>query len=286
MRVGITGAKGQLGQELSAFLASQGYTIFPFSRQNLDITDPRTFEKTLSHLKLDFLINAAAFTDVDLAEARIELAFKINAEGPANLANFCKSNEIKLIHISTDAVFSSEYPILFETTSNTNPINSYGRSKAAGEISVSAVYPEGSWIIRTAWIYGKFGGRFVHAIMNKAFDASTISVIGDQFGQPISTLALSRFIDALIKQNSSPGIYHCASRDYVSRSDFAQAILKKIDMSTSKIQETKTRIEIDKALRPKYSLLNVDVSNDTLDVDIESWEFYLTDFLQDLRGKR
>ncbi len=286
MRVGITGAKGQLGQELSAFLASAGYTIFTFSRQDLDITDPRTFDKTLSHLNLDFLINAAAFTDVDLAEARIELAFRINAEAPANLANFCKSNGIKLIHISTDAVFSSEFPIFFETTSSTNPINAYGRSKAAGEISVSAVYPEGSWIIRTAWIYGKFGGKFVHAIMNKAFHASTLSVIGDQFGQPISTLALSSYIDALIKQNSSPGIYHCASRDYVSRFEFAQAILKNINLSTSKIEETRSKIEPNKAQRPKYSLLNIAVPNNTLDVTIESWNFYLTDFLQDIRGNR
>ena len=283
MNIGITGANGQLGQELQRYLQSSGYTVFAFPRQNLDICDEKNFENKLSHLSLDFLINCAAYTDVDSAEANLDAAFQINAEGPLKLAKFCKSKKIGLIHISTDSVFSSDMPKFFETRSDTNPINVYSRSKAAGEKLIIAEYPEGSWIVRTAWIYGDFGGKFVHTIISKAEDPSPLSVVNDQFGQPISTLALSSYIDALIRQKASPGIYHFASRDFVSRFEFAQSILTNLDADAQRVWSISTISKPGLAIRPRYSLLEIEDVCKNLDINVESWKYYLINFLQNVK---
>lgn len=283
MRIGITGANGQLGQELQSYLRSSGYTVFAFPRQVLDICHEENFKAKLSNLKLDFLINSAAYTDVDLAETNSDIAFKINAEGPLKLAKFCKSESIGLIHISTDSVFSSTVPHYYEIKATTNPLNSYGRSKVAGEKAIMTAFPEGSWIIRVSWIYGNFGGKFVHAIMRKADDSSPVSVVNDQFGQPISTFALSSYIDAVIFQRSSPGIYHFASRNFVSRFEFAQSILTHLGADAERVQPISTISNPAMAIRPKYSLLKIDHANENLDINIEPWESYVTSFLRDLR---
>jgi dTDP-4-dehydrorhamnose reductase len=180
-------------------------------------------------------------------------------------------------------VFSSDTPKLFETRSDTNPINAYSRSKAAGEKSIIAEYPEGSWIVRTAWIYGDFGGKFVHAIMSKAEDSSPLSVVNDQFGQPISTLALSSYIDALIRQKATPGIYHFASRDFVSRFEFAQSILTNLGADAARVQSNLTISKPGLAIRPRYSLLKIEDACKNLDINVESWKYYLINFLQNVK---
>ena len=283
MRIGITGANGQLGQELQSYLRSSGYTVFAFPRQVLDICNEESFKAKLSSLKLDFLINSAAYTDVDLAETKPEIAFKVNAEGPLKLAKFCKSENIGLIHISTDCVFSSFAPQYYEINSATNPLNTYGRSKDAGEKAIITEFPEGSWIIRVSWIYGSFGGKFVHAIMRKAEDSSPVPVVNDQFGQPISTFALSSYIDAVMFQRSSPGIYHFASRNFVSRFEFAQSILTHLGADAERVHPISTISNPAKAKRPVYSLLKIDNANENLDINVETWKSYLTSFLQDVR---
>jgi dTDP-4-dehydrorhamnose reductase len=283
MRIGITGANGQLGQELQSYLSSCGYTVFAFPRQVLDICKEESIKTKLSNLKLDFLINTAAYTDVDLAERNFEIAFKINTEGPLKLAKFCKSENIGLIHISTDSVFSSITPQYYEINSVTNPLNTYGRSKDAGEKAIVATYPEGSWIIRASWIYGNFGGKFVHTIMGKADDSSPVPVVNDQFGQPISTFALSRYIEAVIFQTSIPGVYHFASKDFVSRFEFAQSIFTYLGADAERVQPISTISNPAIAKRPRYSLLKIDSASENLDINVETWKSYLTSFLQDVR---
>jgi dTDP-4-dehydrorhamnose reductase len=283
MRIGITGANGQLGQELNSYFKSAGYTVFAFSREGLDICEEQSFGVKLSHLKLDFLINSAAFTDVDSAESHFDTAFQVNAEGPLELAKFCRSENIGFIHISTDSVFSSDTPEYFGVTSGTNPINAYSRSKDAGEKGIIAEYPLGSWILRASWIYGNFGGKFVHAIMGKVHDYSSIHVVNDQFGQPISTFAVSSYIDALIRKRPNPGIYHLASQDFVSRFEFAQTILTYLGGEAERVQPIPTISKPTVAKRPKYSLLNIASSNEYLGVEGESWKYYLIDFLQSVK---
>lgn len=285
MRIGITGATGQLGRELRNILENHGHTVFPFSRVTLDIGDSDSFELKLTHLELDYLINAAAFTDVDLAEINIEKAFLVNADAPLHLAKFCKAKKIGLIHISTDSVFSSEIPQFFSATSSTNPINVYSKSKDAGEKAILAEYPEKSWIVRTAWIYGNYGGKFVHSIMSRTQDKAPFYVVDDQFGQPISTVVLSQYICKMINQNSVPGVYHLASKDFVSRFDFSRAIFRLLDADIERIMPISTTTSKGLALRPKYSLIGTDDTEEQLSISMKSWDYYLEGFVRNLRGK-
>ncbi len=283
MKIGITGAGGQLGRELSLHLESVGFTGIAFSRQELDICNVELLNATLVKLDLDFLVNCAAFTDVDSAENKPATAFQTNAEGPANLAKVCKLKDIGFIHISTDSVFSSNTPEYFKVANATNPINVYGLSKEAGEKAILKEYPERSWIIRTAWIYGNFGGKFVHAIMEKAEGDQAFAVVDDQFGQPISTSALASYIGAIVRSEKHPGIYHFASTDYVSRFEFARTIFSILNSDPERVLPVSTIPSNFVAKRPKYSLLDTTESVDLLEIGARSWKDYLTTYLQDAR---
>jgi dTDP-4-dehydrorhamnose reductase len=283
MKIGITGAGGQLGRELSLHLGSVGFTVIAFSRQELDICNVELLNATLVKLDLDFLVNCAAFTDVDSAENKPATAFQTNAEGPANLAKVCKLKDIGFIHISTDSVFSSNTPEYFKVANATNPINVYGLSKEAGEKAILKEYPERSWIIRTAWIYGNFGGKFVHAIMEKAEGDQAFAVVDDQFGQPISTSALASYIGAIVRSEKHPGIYHFASTDYVSRFEFARTIFSILNSDPERVLPVSTIPSNFVAKRPKYSLLDTTESVDLLEIGARSWKDYLTTYLQDAR---
>jgi dTDP-4-dehydrorhamnose reductase len=280
MRIGITGAGGQLGRELRQHFESMGFTVFAFTRRELDICNENLLRIAVSELNLTFIINCAAYTDVDLAEKHPGTAFQINAEGPANLARLCKLEDIGLVHISTDSVFSSTEPDYFMVTQITNPINVYGLSKDAGEKAILAEYPERSWIIRTAWIYGDFGGRFVHTIMEKARGNQPLTVVDDQFGQPISTSAFATYVGALMKSNLGAGIYHFASSDYVSRFEFARTIYSSLKVDPGLILPTSTIPNSLIAKRSKYSLLDTIGAESDVSIKVESWKDYLTAFLE------
>ncbi len=283
MKIGITGPGGQLGRELSLHLGSVGFTVIAFSRQELDICNVELLNATLVKLDLDFLVNCAAFTDVDSAENKPATAFQTNAEGPANLAKVCKLKDIGFIHISTDSVFSSNTPEYFKVANATNPINVYGLSKEAGEKAILKEYPERSWVIRTAWIYGNFGGKFVHTIMEKAEGDQTLAVVDDQFGQPISTSALASYISTIVRSGKRPGIYHFASADYVSRFELARTIFSILNSDPERVLPVSTVPANFVAKRPKYSLLDTTESVSSLEIGVQSWKKYLIAFLQEAR---
>jgi dTDP-4-dehydrorhamnose reductase len=280
MRIGITGAGGQLGKELKQHFELLGFTVFAFTRGELDICNEDMLKAKVSDLNLKFLLNCAAYTDVDLAEKNPGIAFQINAEGPAKLAQLCRLENIGLVHISTDSVFSNSEPAYFKVTQTTNPMNVYGLSKDAGEKAILTEYPEGSWIIRTSWIYGDFGGRFVHAIMEKAGSNQSITVVDDQFGQPVTTLALASYVGALMRSNLKAGIYHFASSDYVSRFDLARTIYSLLKANPGRVLPISTIPNSLIAKRPKYSLLDTVETMSDVDIKIESWKDYLTTFLE------
>lgn len=283
LRIGITGASGQLGSELILRLETAGYEVVAFTRKNLDISNTEEVARSLRDINLDFLINCAAFTDVDAAEQDAALAFQVNADGPRNLAITCKTEGIRFIHISTDSVFSSDSPHYYHVDNPTNPLNMYSKSKDAGEQGVTSTYPEGSWIVRTAWIYGGIGGRFVRTIVNKSKESGILKVVEDQFGQPTTTRALASFLNSLITSNANPGIYHFASQNYASRFNFARSIFEFLGEDIDRIQPISTLPMSHVAVRPKYSLLQLNNQVGNTIVELDSWEKYLTDFLADVR---
>jgi dTDP-4-dehydrorhamnose reductase len=279
MKIAITGSSGQLGKELNYGLTALGYKTFPISHEDLDISNLVDVSKFFEDLEVDCLVNCAGFTNVDAAENQPATAFSVNSSGPGNLANACRTRGIRLIHISTDSVFNSDSPQFFDVDDPTNPINIYSKSKDAGDKAVQATYPEGSWIVRTAWIYGAYGGKFVHAVLAKAQDDGPFEVVNDQFGQPMSTKALANFIDVIISSQTAPGIYHFCSADYVSRYDFALKIFEIIGADIHRIMPVPTLQTDLVAVRPKYSLLKTNGRIGNSSIAINSWESYLGEFL-------
>jgi dTDP-4-dehydrorhamnose reductase len=279
MKIAIVGSSGQLGKEFNFTLSALGYEVFSIPHEALDITDVAAVSRFFESIKVDYLINCAGFTNVDAAENSPDNAFRVNSAGPENLAKTCRECGIRLIHISTDSVFNSDFPQFFDVNDLTNPMNTYSKSKDAGDKAVQAIYPEGSWIVRTAWIYGAYGGKFVHAVLAKAQDDGPFEVVNDQFGQPTSTKALANFIDVIISSQTAPGIYHFCSADYVSRYDFALKIFEIIGADIHRIMPVPTLQTDLVAVRPKYSLLKTNGRIGNSSIAINSWESYLGEFL-------
>jgi dTDP-4-dehydrorhamnose reductase len=285
--VAITGANGQLGKELVKTLTEKGHKVFSFSHQVLDISDLDSVNAILKQNSFGFLFNCAAFTDLDQAEKENNRAFEVNSLGAGNLALFCKQQKVKLIQISTDAVFSSDEPKFFSPNEKTNPVNVYGRSKCAGEEFILETYPEGSWIVRTSWLYGRYGGKFVHKILSGVSqDQGKIQVVNDQYGQPTLTSSLAHFLAGFISDPPKLGIHHFASPDYTSRFDLARAIFEMMDAEPLRIIATKTRPSKNVAPRPKFSLIQNTNTQMTPEFIVGGWRSELAHFISEYRGSK
>jgi dTDP-4-dehydrorhamnose reductase len=285
MRILITGANGQLGKALISCFSEFNVEIISFDKNQLDITKIDRVRDCVEKSLPDWIINCAAYTNVDLAEVNINTSNNINGTGPENLALICKSYGSKLLHISTDSVYSNNLPIYFDSDQKTNPINQYSKSKVLGEELSMFEFKEGTWILRTSWLYGEFGGKFIHAILNKLSSNRTIQVVNDQFGQPTNSRNLANYIKSFIFQPPNPGIYHFTDQGYVSRVDFARQILIFSGFDLSLIRSMGTKKQEGIAVRPKFCLL---APSNLLydDVDCISWQESLQHFLKDLKGNR
>jgi len=182
------------------------------------------------------MINCAAYTNVDEAETEKETAIKINATGPENLAKIAKKKNIRYLHISTDMVFSDKKSKnIFDEADQINPINFYGYSKAEGEKRILNFYPENSWIIRTAWLYGGKGKNkkgFVFKVMDWAEKNNTIRVVTDESGSPTYTKDLAERILVIVLNSKKygPGIYHVVNEGLASRFELAIEVKKILNL--------------------------------------------------------
>ena len=258
MKILITGANGQLGTEMLQSFAQTNIKIIAATRTQLDITIHNHVKDYLRYHRPDWVINCAAYTDVDLAEKNLEQSHQVNAIGPENLALVCESIGSKLLQISTNSVFSSDLPKFFTPGDIVNPINQYSKSKAIGEELVVKNCSKNYWIIRTSWLYGNYGGRFIHSILEKIYLNGFISVVDDQFGQPTHSRDLAEYIKSFILEQPNIGIYHFTNIGYVSRFELAKQILLFFSGDNSKLKSIKTKKEIDLAERPRYSLLSLE----------------------------
>ena len=284
MKVAITGASGQLGRELQRTFSEAGVQLVAKNREQLDITNAKEISDFLDESRPEWLVNCAAYTKVDQAEFEIEESLRVNAEAPQVLAQLCRDRGTKLIHISTDSVFSSEVPSLFSISHTTNPINQYSKSKALGEELVLKNYSDGAWIIRTSWLYGEFGGKFVHAIVDKMNGKEHLQVVIDQFGQPTNTKDLASYIYALIMHEPYPGIYHFAGEGYVSRYNFAKQIIINLGGDASRVIGIETVGQKSMAIRPKYSLLELENSSFPSLKYVYNWEDSLVQFTNHMKA--
>jgi len=253
-RILLTGAGGMLGHDLVSVL--RGRDVTAATRSELDITDATAVEQAVSGH--DVIINAAAYTKVDDAETHRNEAFAVNAEGPRNLARSARAHGATLIQLSTDYVFdgTASEPYLEDTP--LNPVSVYGQSKAEGERAVLSEHPEGTIIVRTAWLYGEHGPNFPATMLKLAHERETLSVVTDQIGQPTWTHDLARWIAALIDANIPRGIFHGTNSGHTSWYDFARAVFEEAGLDPERIQPTTSDAFVRPAPRPAWSVLGHD----------------------------
>ena len=261
MKAILTGAGGQLGQQWLEWAKGQsGVKLFPFTRDELDITNAAEFDKKLGTLKADLWINCAGYTQVDRAEDEPVQAFRINAEAVAGIASWCHENQIKLIHYSTDYVFSGSdedrirYPEGYPEYAETAPIGTYGMSKAEGEKQIQKRL-ENALILRVSWLCGAFGHNFVKTMLRLSAERSEIRVVADQVGAPA-------FCEDIVVQSmdlvrlDARGIFHLGSRGLCSWFEFAKEILNTWERSCTIIPIPSSEFPT-KALRPTFSKLDI-----------------------------
>ena len=255
MKVLITGANGQLGQEMQHLLDERGQEYLAEDSQGLDITDKKEVDAYFEKNKPEVVYHCAAYTAVDKAEGEgKELNWKVNVDGTENIAKACQKVGATLLYVSTDYVFdgnrtSGEYL----PDDPKGPRNEYGKAKLAGEEAVQK-YCDKYYIIRTAWVYGQWGHNFVYTMLNLAKNHDKLTVVDDQVGRPTWTRTLAEFLTYLVDNKIEYGVYHCCNDGQCSWYEFAKEILKDTDVDVQPVTSDQYPTA---AFRPHYSVMKL-----------------------------
>ena len=279
-KVLVTGANGQLGMSLSD-LSDQFDGVMLFrSRKDVDITDRESIRSVINTFKPDYIINCAAYTAVDKAEAEVEKAFDINKQGLINLIKETEDLQCKIIHISTDYVFNGSNSLPYKEEDGIDPQSVYGSSKAEGEKALLEMAASRSVIIRTSWLYSEYGHNFLKTMLRLGKEKESISVVDDQIGVPTYTKDLANAIFKLIIKNisidSKKNIFHFSNAGESNWFEFAKEIMKIADLNCS-VNPIPTSSFPTPAQRPKYSILNSEKIEDLLKIKIRPWQDALTE---------
>lgn len=283
MEIVIFGKNGQLGWELQRALSGLG-GVKAFGREEIDLSMPDSLPKILSELRPDVIINAAAYTEVDLAETQTELAHAINARAPHLMAETARKLQAVFIHFSTDYVFDGKTQSPYTEHDPTNPVNQYGQSKLMGEINIQqagGVY----LILRTSWVYSLRGNSFVNKVLSWSRKNKVLKIVDDQIGNPTWARALAEITSQLLVENagdlfnrlgSRSGIYHVAGSGHTSRYEWARQILATDPNPTEQLVqsiEPVSSLEFPTpALRPLFSALNCEKFMDTFGLQLPNWK--------------
>ena len=288
----ITGACGQLGNEMQLQAAqnrqhrwfftdvcsvSDGSAVVP-----LDITDRTAVDSFVEDNAIDAIVNCAAYTAVDRAEADEERALLLNATAPGYLAEAIERRGGQLIQISTDYVFDGTAHTPYVEDAATCPASAYGRTKLAGEKAVLAANPS-AMIIRTAWLYSTFGNNFVKTMLRLGREKDQLGVIFDQIGTPTYARDLAAAIMTAINQGIVPGIYHLSDEGVTSWYDFTLAIHRLAGITTCHVRPLHTSEYPTPAARPHYSVLDKTKIKQTYGIEIPHWEKSLQECIESLK---
>lgn len=219
----ITGANGQLGRALQ-LLAPAGLQVTSLTRQELDIGDRDQVLDRVRTLAPDCIINAAAYTGVDAAEADAATAKRINADAPAWLAEAAREAGAAIWHVSTDFVFDGQSVRPYRPDDETNPLGVYGRSKLEGELRLRETHPDGAHVVRTAWVYAADGKNFVRSMLRLLRERDELGVVDDQIGTPTCAQGLAEAIWRLSSGDHLAQTWHWTDAGVASWYDFADAI--------------------------------------------------------------
>lgn len=272
----VTGGSGQLGIAVSEELDSRSITFTAVGSKDLDITNSKKLNDFIAQNIPSVIVNCAAWTNVDGAESNEESASKVNGAGPENLASAASSNGCRLIHVSTDYVFSGESQTPFEIADQIDPQSAYGRTKADGEKKVLATYPQNSFIVRTAWLYSAKGKNFAKTMTRLALNGDgEVRVVNDQMGQPTSAVDLAKQIVDLGLSNAPAGIYHCTNSGQATWFQFAQEIFSLAGADIIRVVPVSSDEYPRPAKRPSYSVLSHEEWSKTSIAPMRDWKIAL-----------
>ena len=247
----VTGARGMLGRDLEAALAGRPVTLL--GRADLDVTDPAAVADAVrGH---DVVVNAAAYTAVDAAEDDEATALAVNGTAVGHLAEAAAASGAKLVQVSTDYVFDGSATEPYAEDAPLAPVSAYGRTKAEGERLARAAHPDGTFVVRTAWLYGQHGPNFATTMLKLAAARDTVSVVDDQVGQPTWTADLAAQIVALVDSGAPAGVYHGTASGRASWFDFARAVFSAAGLDPERVLPTDSSAFVRPAPRPAFSVL-------------------------------
>lgn len=276
MRVLITGAGGQLGQEAVRIFDAAGHTVRGCDRADLDVADQSRCEDVIGSWKPEAVIHCAAYTAVDAAEADADEAYRINAFGARNVAAIAEKIGAKMVYISTDYVFDGQAGRPYREYDAAAPRTVYGESKLAGERWVQSLSSR-YFIVRTSWLYGRCGSNFVHTMLRLGAEQESLHVVQDQTGSPTYAVDLARFLLRLIDTDRY-GTYHASNTGSCSWYDFARAIFEESGLSVNVLPVTTEQFPRP-APRPLYSVMDHVAIRANGFEDLPSWQDGLRRFL-------
>lgn len=288
MKLLMTGGNGQLAYDLCAKARLESVDFYAPTREQLSITNVDAIKQIVEQYQPDFIINTAAYTQVDLAEKEAAQAIGVNAQGAMLLAEVCEKHGIPLLHMSTDYVFDGKSTIPYCETDGVSPLNQYGYSKWQGELEV-VKHASRAIILRVSAVFGVHGHNFVKTIMRLAEEREELRIVSDQITCPTPAAAIA---DAIFRMIQSPhwGIYHYCGAPAVSWCDFAKKI---IDIATSRLSSMR-QLKIQHiipvntveypmaAMRPSYSVLNCQKIESTYGIMPANWEKGVEDVIAQL----
>ena len=257
-RLVITGAGGLVGRTLAAEARRRGHSVVALTSADCDVTDPLAVEHHID--SGDVVVNCAAYTDVDGAEADEATARAVNADGAENVAQACARAGAELIHISTDYVFSGSFgddrPRPYEIGDTTGPLSVYGRTKLDGEFEVLSAMPT-AHVVRTAWIYaGGDGGDFVATMQRLAAGDGEVEMVADQLGSPTYVGDLVQALLQVAEESIEESVLHAANQGAASRFDQARAVFELVGADPERVRPVSSNHRPRPARRPAFSALS------------------------------
>ena len=275
MRIFLTGAEGQLGRELQRRL--DGTELMATDVKELDITDAVAVADMIGAYRPDVVIHGAAWTQVDAAEDKVDLAWKVNAIGTQNIALACRQVQADMVYISTDYVFDGKLGRAYTEIDATNPLSVYGKSKYAGEV-LARQATDRLYVLRTAWLYGD-GPNFVRTMLKLGQERDELQVVDDQHGCPTSAADLAEATMRIIRTERY-GTYHTVNSGVTTWYGFAKKIFELAGNTRVKVSPVTTEQFVRPAPRPAYSPMDTRLLRLALDWCPRPWEEALAQYLE------
>jgi len=257
MKFLILGGNGQMGMAFHQELLGRGQESISVPREKLDVTDTSSLNNLIRDLQPNVVINASGYTKVELAETEKDIALQVNAIAVGGIAQICERLNIRLVHFSTDYVFDGAQGAPYNESDSAFPLSVYGKTKLFGEELAMQKSNNTALIIRTSWLYSKWGDNFAIQMLknSKKESSSTINVVDDQVGQPTSARHIPLRVIELLDLNAN-GVFHLSNSGQSSWYEFARAIFENSGASPERVKPIKSSEYISKVSRPSYSVLS------------------------------